>query len=100
MPDGLSFAHGRQASTDQSILFDIIYIHVDSPHDTARRKPAPRRRKLWRISDAEFRDLRLGCLLSQRACAEFLGVAVRAWDRGRVRVALVGRPAAASASLR
>ena len=49
----------------------------------------PRRRKLWRVSDAEFRDLRLGCLLSQRACAEFLGVAVRtvrAWDRGRVRV--------------
>lgn len=49
-----------------------------------RRKP-----KTWWFDGAGFRELRLSCLLNQRACATFLGVAlrtVRNWDRGRTRV--------------
>jgi ribosomal protein L36 len=41
------------------------------------------------VSAEGFRELRLSCLLSQHACAEFLGVAVRSvrnWDHGRSRV--------------
>lgn len=53
----------------------------------AYRKRHARRR--WFVSAEGFRELRLTCLLSQRACADLLGVglrSVRNWDRGRARV--------------
>ena len=52
----------------------------------ARRRRLSRR---WFVSPAGFRDLRLSCLLTQRAAAGFLGVGVstvRRWDRGQRRV--------------
>jgi hypothetical protein len=58
------------------------------PRAAAGRKPRTRRRTWW-LSGCEFRELRLSCLLNQRACAEFLGVGirtVRGWDHGRSRV--------------
>lgn len=47
------------------------------------------RRRLWHISPDGFRELRHACLLSRKACAEYLGVSlrtVRYWDAGRSRV--------------
>ncbi|HEY7873411.1 MAG TPA: hypothetical protein VIC31_11910, partial [Rudaea sp.] len=48
-----------------------------------------RRPRRWFVSAEGFRELRLTCLLSQRACADLLGVglrSVRNWDHGRSRV--------------
>lgn len=62
-------------------------------HQSSATQHAPRsrvrKRKTWWLDGAEFRELRLECLLSQRACADFLGVAVRTvrgWDRSHARV--------------
>jgi hypothetical protein len=48
-----------------------------------------RPRRPWYLSPEGFRDLRLGCLLSRKACADLLGCSVRtvrAWDAGARRV--------------
>ena len=50
---------------------------------------ATRPRRLWYLSPDGFRELRLGCLLSRKACASVLGCSertVRAWDVGARRV--------------
>ncbi len=52
-------------------------------------RPARRRVRVWYVSPEQFRELRHGCLLSRKACAEYLGVSlrtVRHWDAGRNRV--------------
>lgn len=55
-----------------------------------KRRPKTRRtQRLWYVSPDGFRELRLSCLLTQRACADLLGVClrtVRHWDAGRNRV--------------
>ena len=79
-------SHRRRRSI---LKFDIIYIHANQDRGAASSPRRSRKRKTWWLDGSEFRDLRLGCLLNQRACAEFLGVAVRtvrAWDSGRTRV--------------
>lgn len=51
---------------------------------------APRRR-VWMLPPDGFRELRRGCLLSRKACADLLGCSlscVRAWDCSTHRVAL------------
>jgi DNA-binding transcriptional regulator YiaG len=65
------------------VIFYIIYKGVRSDRSAARRK------RRWFVSPEGFRELRLTCLLSQRACADLLGVglrSVRNWDRGISRV--------------
>jgi DNA-binding transcriptional regulator YiaG len=69
-----------------------IRLRIHSRRNPSRCSKATirlRRPKRWWLDAAEFRELRRSCLLSQRACAEFLGIAqgtVRNWDRGRSRV--------------
>ena len=59
----------------------------DTLHNIQRRHSkcgAARHRRRWFVSSEGFRELRLTCLLSQRACADLLGVglrSVRNWDR-------------------
>lgn len=46
-------------------------------------------RRTWHLAPDDFRELRLSCFLSCKACAEFLGVSlqtVHAWDAGKRRV--------------
>ena len=47
------------------------------------------RRRCWRVRPDGFRELRMACLLSRKACAAYLGVSlrtVRYWDAGRHQV--------------
>lgn len=54
-----------------------------------KKKNAKRPPKTWLISCEEFRELRHSAFLSQKGCAEFLGVGLRTiqlWDTGKNRV--------------
>ena len=66
------------------------YARVLAGRNGARQAGAARPvRRLWHVSPEGFRELRRSCLLSRRATAEFLGVAVRTvayWEAGRCRV--------------
>jgi len=60
-----------------------------SRHHGNRPAPKERRPRTWMISCEQFRELRHSAFLSQRACAEYLGVGLRTvqlWDKGKNRV--------------
>lgn len=74
---------------DILVLSDGLKPKPDAVSVRPGRHRLPHRRRVWHVSPAGFRELRLSVPMSRSACAAFLGCsesAVRAWDRGRNRV--------------